>query len=126
MNLGRSKEDYLKALLILSRENPQVHAVDLARKLGITKASVSVILKKLIEDGWIERSAAAGHCLFLTEKGKRKAEEIYEKHVFFRDRLIHVGVDKETAEREACALEHAITSDTFGKIKNAAAIQKMA
>ena len=117
-SLGRSKEDYLKTLYLLSRECDSVHAVDLARSLGITKASVSAVLKKLISDGWVMRSAAPEHVLSLTGKGLQVAESLYERHVFFKEQLIRAGIDEETAEREACELEHAITSDSFEKLKS--------
>ena len=47
-------------------------------------------------------------------------EKIYERHCFFKQRLISVGVDEKTAEKEACLLEHSLSDDSFDKIKKAA------
>ena len=55
----------------------------------------------------------------LTTKGKEVAEKIYERHRFFAKRLIAAGVDPKTAERDACRLEHAISEESFQKLKDA-------
>ena len=55
----------------------------------------------------------------LTTKGKEVAEKIYERHRFFTKRLIAAGVDPKTAERDACRLEHAISEESFQKLKDA-------
>lgn len=61
-----------------------------------------------------------GYFLHLTDVGREVAEQIYEKHCFFTDRLIEAGVDPETAERDACRLEHVISETSFQKLKEAA------
>ena len=53
----------------------------------------------------------------LTEDGREVAEKIYERHQFFTEQLVAVGVDRETAERDACRIEHAISEETFQKLK---------
>ena len=55
--------------------------------------------------------------LHLTEDGREVAEKIYERHQFFTEQLVAVGVDRETAERDACRIEHAISEETFQKLK---------
>ena len=55
--------------------------------------------------------------IHLTEKGKEIAEMIYERHRFFTERLIEAGVDPKTAEKDACRLEHAISNESFQKLK---------
>ena len=57
--------------------------------------------------------------LHLTDVGREVAEQIYEKHRFFTDRLIEAGVDPETAERDACRMEHVISQESFEHLKNA-------
>ena len=47
----------------------------------------------------------------------RHMEQIYEKHRFFTDRLIAAGVDPETAERDACRIEHVISEESFRRLK---------
>ena len=51
--------------------------------------------------------------LHLTDVGREVAEQIYEKHRFFTDRLIAAGVDPATAERDACRIEHVISPESF-------------
>ena len=57
------------------------------------------------------------HFLHLTDLGREVAEATYEKHRFFTDRLIEAGVDPETAERDACRIEHVISEETFERLK---------
>ena len=57
--------------------------------------------------------------LHLTDVGREVAEQIYEKHRFFTDRLIAAGVDRETAEQDACRMEHVISQESFEHPKNA-------
>ena len=54
-----------------------------------------------------------------TDVGREVAEQIYEKHRFFTDRLIEAGADPETAERDACRMEHVISQESFEHLKNA-------
>ena len=57
--------------------------------------------------------------LHLTVIGREIAEKIYERHLFFMEQFIAAGVDQETAEQDACRIEHAISQDTFEKIRDA-------
>lgn len=47
------------------------------------------------------------------------AEQIYEKHCFFTEQLIAAGVDPKIAEQDACGIEHAVSSESFQKLKKA-------
>ena len=58
-----------------------------------------------------------GHFPTCIGQVKEVAEQIYEKHRFFTDRLIEAGVDPETAERDACRIEHVISKETFERLK---------
>ena len=55
--------------------------------------------------------------LHLTAIGREIAEKIYERHLFFMEQLIVAGVDQETAEQDACRIEHAISDTSFRKLK---------
>ncbi|MFR2947427.1 MAG: metal-dependent transcriptional regulator, partial [Oscillospiraceae bacterium] len=55
--------------------------------------------------------------LHLTAIGREIAEKIYERHLFFTEQLVAAGVDLETAEQEACRMEHAISDTSFQKLK---------
>lgn len=58
--------------------------------------------------------------LHLTDIGREVAEKIYERHQFFTEQLMAAGVDRETAEQDACRIEHAISESSFRQLKIAA------
>ena len=116
MKLHASGEDYLEAILIIERKKGAVRSIDIAEWLGVTKPSVSRAVSLLKKGGFL--SAKDNH-LYLTDTGRVVAEKIYERHCFFKHRLIDAGVDEETAEKEACRLEHSLSDDSFNKIKKA-------
>ena len=115
MALTSSMEDYLEAVLILHQKHGSVRGVDIAVHLGVTKPSVSRAVKELSKSGYIVKNTDG--TLSLTETGLRLAEQIYEKHRFFTERLIAAGVDPKTAEQDACGIEHVISSESFQKLK---------
>ena len=112
-----SREDYLKAILVLQNKIGDVHSVDVARYLGLSKPSVSQAISKLVSEDDV--FVGNKHILHLTEQGRAIAEEIYARHRFFTDFLIAVGVDSETAMEDACHMEHAISEESFQKLKDA-------
>ena len=112
--LGQSKEDYLEAILAVTKENGACRMTDVARHLNYSKPSVSNAMKKLEEEGYVRRDDWR---LLLTDAGYEIAAGTLEKHEFFRKALMEVGVDPETAAHEACQIEHVISHDSFEKIK---------
>lgn len=78
-------------------------------------AQVTMVITRLCECGFLIRDN--DKYIHLTEKGKEIAEMIYERHRFFTERLIEAGVDPKTAEKDACRLEHAISNESFQKLK---------
>ena len=115
MKLHASGEDYLETILVLQKKRGMVRSVDVVRHMEVSKPSVCHAVAALRDGGFLTMDE--DHFLHLTNVGREVAEHIYEKHRFFTDRLIEVGVDPETAEREACRMEHVISSETFEKIK---------
>lgn len=115
MNHNESIEDYLEKILMISEEKPVVRSVDLANELGFSKPSISVAVKNMKAKGYI-RVSEEGY-ITLTEDGKQLADRVYDRHKFFRKWLIGLGVDEETADEDACRIEHVITEDTFNAIK---------
>lgn len=115
MKLYESAEDYLEAILMISEENKPVHAVDVARLLGFSKASVSVALHKLEGDDYINIDKHGE--ILLTEKGLNIAKNVYERHQVLTDIFISLGVSPEQARIDACKVEHDISEETFEAIK---------
>ena len=109
-----SKEDYLKAILVIINEKEKCRVIDIARYLDVTKASASIAVKKL-EDG--ELVIRENSSLLLTEKGKTIAEQVYEKGSFLEEWLIKIGVDEGTAKEDACAIEHVLSEKSYKKMK---------
>ena len=117
MELHASGEDYLETILVLQKKTGLVRSADVARHLEVSKPSVCHAVATLKKGGFLLMDG--DHFLHLTDVGREVAEQIYEKHRFFTDRLIEAGVDPETAERDACRMEHVISQESFERLKNA-------
>ena len=111
MGKSNSSEDYMKTILILHKQKGSVRSVDVAEDMGVTKPSVCNAMKKLRknkliffdEDGFIH----------FTEEGRAFAEKVYSKHSLLSKLLRLIGVDRDTAEKDACLMEHAISDETY-------------
>ena len=117
MKLHASGEDYLEAILILHKQRGTVRSVDVARHMEVSKPSVCHAVATLKDGGFLTMDE--DYSLHLTDIGREVAEQIYEKHRFFTERLIAAGVDPETAERDACRIEHVISDESFQCLKEA-------
>lgn len=115
MKIHASGEDYLEAVLILQKKQGMVRFVDLARHMGFSKPSISHAVGVLKNDGFL--TVDDDGFLHLTAIGLGITEKIYERHLFFTEQLVAAGVDLETAEQEACRMEHAISEDSFQRLK---------
>lgn len=115
MKIHASGEDYLEAVLVLKQEKGMVRSVDLARHMGFSKPSISHAVGVLRDGGFLTMDKDG--FLHLTDIGREVAEKIYERHLFFTEQLIAAGVDRETAEQDACRIEHAISETSFKKLK---------
>lgn len=112
-----SGEDYLEAILVLQKKLGMVRSVDVARHMGVSKASVTRATTILRKDGFLKMDRE--RYIYLTSAGRVTAEKIYERHQFFTNRLIAVGVEPKQAEQDACRMEHAISDESFAKLKMA-------
>ena len=115
MELHESAEDYLEAILMLREEKGYVRSVEVAEHLGVSKPSVSVAVKKLRDNGYLEPEDGAG--LVLTEAGMKIASRIYERHKILSRYLMMLGVDAETARADACKMEHDLSEQSYHAIK---------
>ena len=118
MKLHASGEDYLEAILVLQKQKGMVRSVDVARHMDVSKPSVCHAVATLKNGGFLTMDD--GFFLHLTNIGREVAEQIYEKHRFFTERLIAAGVDPETAEADACRIEHVISEESFKRLKASA------
>ena len=115
MGLRASGEDYLEVILVLQKQKGVVRSVDVARHLGVSKPSVCHAVATLREGGFLLMDE--DNFLHLTDAGCEVAEQVYEKHRFFTQRLIAAGVDPKTAEADACRIEHVISEECFQRLK---------
>ena len=114
MKPRESAENYLETILVLSKNGGQVRSIDIVNELEFTKPSVSVAMKNLRADGYITMDC--GGFITLTESGRKIAEAMYERHMIISDWLIYLGVDKTTAEKDACMMEHDMSEQSFSAI----------
>lgn len=116
MELHESQEMYLETILRLSEIKDKVHSIDVANELGFSRPSVSIAIKALKENGYIE--VLSDQSLKLTSKGLGIANAVFEKHKVLTSLLESFGVNPKTAEDDACKIEHIISEETFAKIKD--------
>ena len=115
MSIHESGEMYLEAILVLSQKNGFVRSIDVSEYLGYSKPSVSRAVGILKNGNYIVMDKDGS--LTLTESGKAIAEKIFERHTILSQLLIRLGVSEETANADACKLEHAISDESFEAIK---------
>ena len=115
MNIHKSAEDYLEAMLMLREERGYIRSIDVAEKLGVTKPSVSYATKRLRENGYISFDPAG--MIVLLEPGLEIAERMYERHKLLTELLIGLGVSPETARKDACEIEHDLSEESFDAIR---------
>lgn len=110
-----SAEDYLETILILANEDFSARVTDIAAHLGIAKASVSQAIAQLREKGLV-RQEPYGR-VFLTPEGLERARSVKNRHTVLRKFLVQVlGVDEETAEHDACQMEHSVSPKTMERL----------
>ena len=115
MELGESREDYLEAAYVLKKRKGYVRNSILSEYMGYSKASVSIAMRGLREQGYVVRDAAG--YIELTEKGEKIAKGVYTRHLLLKELLEKIGVSDEAADRDACRMEHVISEESYRKIQ---------
>ena len=115
MKIQESAENYLETILVLSKRKPQVRSIDIAHELSFSKPSVSVAMKNLRLNGYINMDHEG--YITLTPAGLAIADKIYERHQLLSRWLVALGVNPDTAAEDACRMEHVISSESFEAIK---------
>lgn len=116
MRLQESGEMYLETIYILAQKGGSVRSVDVCEHMGYSKPSVSRAVGLLKEGGYLLMDRDG--CLRLTAEGQAAAERTYERHRLLTDFFVKMGVCEDTAEEDACRIEHVISEETFEAIKN--------
>lgn len=115
MKIQESAQDYLESILILSRDKEYVRATDICNYFGYARATVSVFLKQLKENEFID--VDEHNHITLTRKGHDIATQMYERHQDLTSFFIKIGVSEEVAAKDACRVEHYISEETFDALK---------
>lgn len=115
MKILEAAENYLEVILIEQEKTGHVRSIDICNALNYSKPTISVMMKQLRENGYIEMDR--GGFITLTDTGSEIAEKIYERHRLLAGFLISIGVDEETAFKDACKIEHDLSEESFEKLK---------
>lgn len=113
--MSKSHEDYLEAIVMLGgTTEASVRSVDIATKLGVSKASVNKAVTSLKDKGFVDQPYYGD--ITLTSEGYEYGASILDRHhLLFTFLTKAVGIPEERAEKEACLMEHAISDDSFAK-----------
>lgn len=114
MEIMRASEDYLESMLMMQLRHGYIRSIDVAEHLGVTKPSVTYATRRLKESGHITMDKD-GH-ITLTESGMAVASKMLDRHKTLTSFLVALGVDAETAEEDACRIEHDISQQTYDAI----------
>ncbi|MEW5894658.1 MAG: metal-dependent transcriptional regulator [Candidatus Omnitrophota bacterium] len=115
MELSASLQDYLEGILFVQQEKGRARVADLAGFLNVKKPSVVKSLLKLKELGLIEQEPY--QAIQLTSSGRALALKISKRHNVLKDFFFQVlMIDEKTADRDACRIEHVISSKTFERL----------
>ena len=116
MQILKSSEDYLEAMLMMKLQHGYIRSIDIANELGVTKPSVSYATKRLRENGYITMDKDG--LITITAKGLTIAESMYERHLVLSEFLMCLGVDPKIAREDACKIEHDISEESFKALRN--------
>ena len=113
IHLTEANEDYIEAIVMLNGgTDAPVRSVDLARHMGVSKPSINKAVSLLKEAGLVTQEPYGD--IYLTAEGLAYGLAVLERHETLISFLVDVlGVAPETAEEEACRIEHTISEDTF-------------
>lgn len=115
MQIHQSAEDYLECILKLSKQRPVVRSIDIANDMNYSKPSISVAMKNLRLNGYINVDESG--FITLTDSGMEIASTIYDRHLILKKWLEFLGISPETAEQDACKIEHTLSKETYTALR---------
>ena len=115
MQIHQSAEDYLECILKLSKQRPVVRSIDIANDMNYSKPSISVAMKNLRLNGYINVDESG--FITLTDSGMEIASNIYDRHLIMKKWLEFLGISPETAEQDACKIEHTLSKETYTALR---------
>ena len=115
MAVSEAIENYLETIYILSKQKSEVHAIDICAHLSYSRPTVSIVLSKLRDAGLV--TVNEDNHIYLTDEGLAIAEHMFERHNLLTTLFVSLGVSRETAQRDACKIEHDLSEETFDALK---------
>lgn len=116
MIIHESAEDYLETILILRERLGQVRSIDIVNELGYSKPSISVAMKRLRENDYVDMDSEG--YITLKPNGLSIAQRVYDRHRLLTDFLVRLGVNETIAAEDACKMEHGMSEETFTALQN--------
>ncbi len=117
MKRKETTEDYLKTIYLMAKRG-EVRGAALAAELNVSKPTVCISLKALEQEGYLHRKE--DHSVVLTREGLAVAQDTYRRNCMLRKLLLCLGVEQRVAERDACAMEHALSSESYEALRRLA------
>lgn len=111
MQKDETLENYLETILILTEKKGNIRAIDISNEMNYAKATISIMLKKYAEAGYLLVEENGN--IVLTPKGYAIASKIYQRHNVIAKILMELGVDEKTAYEDACKIEHDLSEQSF-------------
>jgi DtxR family manganese transport transcriptional regulator len=108
-------EDYVELIADLIDAHGEARQIDIAQRLGVAQPTVAKMIKRLSEDGLITRRPYRG--IFLTDTGRRIAEESRRRHQIVESFLLILEVSPEVARNDAEGIEHHVSSETLDALE---------
>ena len=118
MKAKKNTEDYLKTIYVLS-QSQEVHACMIADRLGVSRPTVSVSLKRLAKEGYL--IVDDRNVITLTDKGLETAKPVFERYQILQSILVSLGVNEDAAYHDACEMEHGLGDESYEALKALAA-----
>ena len=108
-------EDYLELISEMHNLNGEARIVDIAKRLGIAQATANKTIKRLQNQGYVNKEPYRS--LFLTLKGQKIASFSKKRHITVYNFLINLGLDPKTAEADSEGIEHHVSEKTLKKME---------
>lgn len=115
IGLSESLEDYLEAIAQIITQKGAARGKDISRRLDVSGSSVTGALRSLARRDLV--NYAPYDLVTLTTEGERLARDVIHRHQVLKDFIVHVlGVDEQTADHDACRMEHAVSETVLDRL----------
>ena len=108
-------EDYLEVIYELVQQKGYATTIDISQYLNVSSPSVTKMVKRLDETGYLKYEKYRGICL--TPQGIDVAMSIHQRHSLLAEFLKMIGVDKDIANKDAEGIEHHLHPQTLKKLE---------